>query len=138
MRGEKPHRHQPARHPLRITPACAGKSITKAVKKVINEDHPRLRGEKYIFGMVWGGKKGSPPLARGKASLAVLTAALAGITPACAGKRPVKPFYKIFAKDHPRLRGEKKDRTAIPKKGKGITPACAGKRLKNPLKIKGF
>ena len=33
------------RHPVRITPACAGKTCSVKQFSVIDRDHPRMRGE---------------------------------------------------------------------------------------------
>ena len=49
-----------------ITPAYAGKSLTKAIASLCRRDHPRLRGEKRWPSSPPAGKKGSPPLTRGK------------------------------------------------------------------------
>ena len=71
----------------RITPACAGKSLFRFRKYNLSEDHPRLRGEKYAYGVSSVPYLGSPPLARGKAFFLLFGRFLLGITPACAGKR---------------------------------------------------
>ena len=70
----------------RITPACAGKSLHTAQRSFPEEDHPRMRGEKYQPQQQHGKIKGSPPHARGK--VLDLPACQRGcrITPACAGK----------------------------------------------------
>ncbi len=117
------------------------------VAKVI-WDHPRLRGEKVPnMAQVWG-KRGSPPLARGKELCGLPRLFQLGITPACAGKRIFSFLGGGVSGDHPRLRGEKpkaqpeqENKPGSPPlaRGKvlnvtwyvfpnGITPACAGKR----------
>ena len=49
----------------RITPACAGNTISKDFPQCLIQDHPRLRGE-YCYLRRWRqGRQGSPPLARG-------------------------------------------------------------------------
>ena len=52
-----------------ITPACAGKSLTKGSKIALIGDHPRLRGEKQLKLALVDKKEGSPPLARGKETI---------------------------------------------------------------------
>ena len=89
-----------------ITPACAGKSIIEATSRALNEDHPRMCGEKSSTTKPASSRKGSPPRMRGKAQIRLLSIWQRGITPAYAGKR--KTAWK----------GEGKKR---------ITPACAGK-----------
>ena len=49
----------------RITPACAGNTISGLSSGTVIQDHPRLRGE-YLFVTYAGSAvQGSPPLARG-------------------------------------------------------------------------
>ena len=112
-----------------------------------------MRGEKINFTFYKAISQGSPPLARGKVHTGISTGASGGITPAYAGKSLDAASASSFARDHPRLRGEKlifnyyernvsgsppltrgkvircKDNPPI----RGITPAYAGKR--NPLSI---
>ena len=38
---------------IRITPAYAGKSIITAISRALNEDHPRVCGEKTACGLLW-------------------------------------------------------------------------------------
>ena len=91
---------------------------------------------------------GSPPPMRGKALNFRHTVKKIGITPAYAGKRKSTPKTATCRKDHPRLCGEKLDKSAgmvynigspPPMRGKAtvnesglyavrITPAYAGKR----------
>ena len=134
---------------IRITPACAGKSVTARHLLSICRDHPRLRGEKGTFVEKSVYFLGSPPLARGKVFGGVGAVVGSGITPACAGKRNQRNQKEIQEWDHPRLRGEKHvfylhgssfQGSPPLARGKGnlffgvcrkmgITPACAGKSL---------
>ncbi len=91
-RGSPPHvrgKDEPSRTfvcALRITPACAGKSVYYVYKTVFFGDHPRMCGEKT---MGWRRPKntcGSPPHVRGKDTQNAQKYTLGGITPACAGK----------------------------------------------------
>ena len=70
----------------RITPACAGKSLSCGNEPDFSGDHPRVCGEKKSVNhseiVAWG----SPPRVRGKETLDVGSIGHAGITPACAGK----------------------------------------------------
>ena len=135
---------------LRITPACAGKSVIFGEKNIIPEDHPRVCGEKHCAGDGAAVYRGSPPRVRGKACNFFKDFLVKRITPACAGKSPQKSGRPLSRKDHPRVCGEKqapfhyqKTPSGSPPRvrGKdlldaaqqahpGITPACAGKRLK--------
>ena len=132
---------------VRITPACAGKSLQTIALNLLLENHPRLRGEKSHRDLAVLARTGSPPLARGKVQLGIGLVLADGITPACAGKRTIRKQIGSYTTDHPRLRGEKwispghpsSDKGSPPLargKGKigilsdvqfGITPACAGK-----------
>ena len=131
-----------------ITPACAGKSKRAVERFFFPRDHPRMRGEKPQMDPYTQRPIGSPPHARGKGAYAVSACSFSRITPACAGKRKTQALSCTQARDHPRMRGEKKKRhfymglslgSPPHARGKaeegverrfqgGITPACAGKR----------
>ena len=137
---------------LGITPACAGKSEVVSVLLVGLLDHPRACGEKVMLSCRRLFAIGSPPRVQGKGWVGTLVRGEVGITPACAGKSMKRYPLPCFAKDHPRVRGEKavvkpqcQSRTGSPPRvrGKapmvpapptclGITPACAGKRASPP------
>ena len=92
--------------PMRITPACVGK--TPPFLEILNRhsDHPRLRGENILsFGSALA-RPGSPPLARGKHAVCLPYVQILRITPACAGKTNMPPSTVPLSGDHPRLRGE--------------------------------
>ena len=132
---------------LRITPACAGKSLKAVILGLIGKDHPRLRGEKRLKMCSLLNQIGSPPLARGKVAISHFLFTALGITPACAGKSQDLSTFIPEPKDHPRLRGEKYRIVLFlvfvlgsPPLARGkanffinierlrrITPACAGK-----------
>ena len=118
----------------RITPACAGKSLTARQRGTREKDHPRVCGEKCC----------QPHQ--------TITRDRDGITPACAGKSLLMLWLCPPPWDHPRVCGEKRrDRLDyyVPQgspprvRGKeriprffvcflGITPACAGKSCIRP------
>ena len=130
----------------RITPACAGSTMT--AKTIMNpaEDHPRLRGEYFRESVLHAFRLGSPPLARGVRRFMVQFHLILRITPACAGSTNFRNSAYSLWQDHPRLRGEYSncDVASALAKGspplargvlilsrimiewKGITPACAG------------
>ena len=91
----------------RITPACAGKSLTKLKKPAMAKDHPRVCGEKLSSCTVAAACSGSPPRVRGKVFEIVVVEAAGGITPACAGKSDAINQAFNAAEDHPRVCGEK-------------------------------
>ena len=135
-----------------ITPACAGKSPSRALRRSPLWDHPRMRGEKHLI--FWRQKEdlGSPPHARGKDIQHKSGWRCERITPACAGKSVRCHHFDRQREDHPRMRGEKPSVCCRPcrymgspphARGKGrcrceavpalrITPACAGKSFFMP------
>ena len=71
---------------IRITPACAGKTLTFSKNLLKVEDHPRVCGENLVILIPRHCEIGSPPRVRGKRELLVFTLFGVRITPACAGK----------------------------------------------------
>ena len=72
--------------PLRITPACAGKTRTLGNRMTNIPDHPRMRGEDALSASGMWRTRGSPPHARGRPSAERPKVGGVRITPACAGK----------------------------------------------------
>ena len=70
----------------RITPACAGKRLRRALLCMYSWDHPRVCGEKPSRTAMTVAGMGSPPRVRGKAAPGVRPLRAVRITPACAGK----------------------------------------------------
>ena len=71
---------------IRITPAGAGKTIARNIRKVDTEDHPRRCGENSYAVMRFSSMLGSPPQVRGKPPSRTMRFGGRGITPAGAGK----------------------------------------------------
>ena len=137
----------------RITPACAGKSMTQSAAAQCWWDHPRVCGEKSPCPRIRQRRSGSPPRVRGKGQKLRAGPCYSRITPACAGKRLAGQIDVVFFGDHPRVCGEKDGRGRAREAGKGspprvrgkaeqpsltneligITPACAGKRQSRAL-----
>ena len=95
------------RYAYRITPAYAGKRLTKIFQVAISGDHPRLCGEKRLFSVLLAYHKGSPPPMRGKGDADGVTVFACRITPAYAGKSSENSERVGSEWDHPRLCGEK-------------------------------
>ena len=110
-----------------ITPAYAGKRGRKAVCYNHAEDHPRLCGEKTMSSVFSTADTGSPPPMRGKAEITRTKFDTVGITPAYAGKRFQFPDHRFPCQDHPRLCGEKRQRTGQKHFGEGSPPPMRGK-----------
>ena len=70
-----------------ITPAYAGKREFKNAAAGMDEDHPRLCGEKQLCQLFLCFVQGSPPPMRGKGRISFAGDRNNGITPAYAGKR---------------------------------------------------
>ena len=132
---------------LRITPACAGKTMVHLERALALRDHPRVCGENRDCGKLEKEYRGSPPRVRGKHRASYCKTHLKRITPACAGK--TLRVHRLAARqgDHPRVCGENacannlvRDTLGSPPRVRGklrkihrmlaaqrITPACAGK-----------
>ena len=111
-----------------ITPAWAGKSLSRPPAVGRAQDHPRVGGEKSWWGDEVTPKQGSPPHGRGKADGAAGRAALGWITPAWAGKSiPAIGVPGASMGSPPRGRG-KECRFHQNRHCRRITPAWTGKR----------
>ena len=127
--------------------SAADKKASAAALPVAPSRKPRTCGEKpKVMNLVLV-RPGSPPHVRGKVIVDLVLTERHRITPACAGKSVGGTFGRGERRDHPRMCGEKPDRSRFimcrmgspPRmRGKeelaravdsitGITPACAGK-----------
>ena len=133
-----------------ITPAWAGKSLSRPPAGGLGWDHPRVGGEKHHPTPSNAVLRGSPPRGRGKDPNGLPGDPCPGITPAWAGKRCSSGRCCMRKRDHPRVGGEKGWGLGLkaswrgsPPRGRGkvvpdsavrcdmrITPAWAGERLK--------
>ena len=146
MRGK--HRFTSIQHTgVRITPACAGKTVPFVKQRKCKEDHPRVCGENQTCDDLCTHNQGSPPRVRGKPRRTEQGVRHGRITPACAGKTYELFGFCAFSQDHPRVCGENSPNFAhrLPLQGSPprvrgkrnmlefpiglfrITPACAGK-----------
>ena len=130
----------------RITPACAGNSISVPTIITLHRDHPRVCGDQPRASRFFNCWKGSPPRVRGTDAHLVTTQPLKRITPACAGNSFMKRLARPLKRDHPRVCGEQVNlghhigpQEGSPPRVRGtadeavemvmerrITPACAG------------
>ena len=111
----------------RITPAYAGKSFRHLSSATIQQDHPRLCGEKLHMPEKFVWRLGSPPPMRGKGELPCPVNGLNGITPAYAGKSFFDDPPKSLFEDHPRLCGEKANLLGVTTDYLGSPPPMRGK-----------
>ena len=112
---------------VRIIPACAGKRLWYQTRKSRNQDHPRMRGEKGLFPLLYPQHQGSSPHARGKVLYLQGIGNLLRIIPACAGKRLNPDAPSIDWNDHPRMRGEKTFVKVLNSVKRGSSPHARGK-----------
>ena len=110
-----------------ITPACAGKSRQVRPAGLWLWDHPRACGEKTFGFAAVTFFAGSPPRVRGKDLVLRSKHLEIGITPAYAGKsRSPSPLQRP-ARDHPRVCGEKFERSDPRFPSRGSPPRMRGK-----------
>ncbi len=70
---------------LRISPACAGTTLSSDSRYTVSEDQPRVRGDDPLERPQTDGNLGSAPRARGRPEYCGVTLKRPGISPACAG-----------------------------------------------------
>ena len=116
---------------IRITPACAGKSLSPAPEKALPGDHPRMCGEKFNCNPGSPQHWGSPPHMRGKAKIFRRWSAEMGITPAYAGKSARILKRRTEKRNHPRVCGEKAVCSAVARQRLGSPPRMRGKAYKH-------
>ncbi|KPI03769.1 hypothetical protein OK006_7390 [Actinobacteria bacterium OK006] len=90
----------------RLTPACAGTTMTAPVQVGPSPAHPRLRGEDFSAAYTSALTSGSPPPARGGPARPETAHRPWRLTPACAGRTPRGSHPWSRPPAHPRLRGE--------------------------------
>ena len=117
-----PHRTKDGR----ITPACAGNTVFFFISAIGEEDHPRLRGEYSRKCPTNHILRGSPPLARGIHLDFLDFVRAVRITPACAGNTLSPKNKGRQTEDHPRLRGEYKERAKKSRPSWGSPPLARG------------
>ena len=119
-----------------ITPAWAGKRCLNDLVDVDWQDHPRVGGEKEWTVHYHRQTEGSPPRGRGKGGVCGHKPRHHRITPAWAGKRSMTDMVRVWARDHPRVGGEKVAHTEEVSRLRGSPPRGRGKgpwRQTSPL-----
>ena len=112
---------------MRITPAGAGKTYRREMKKKELRDHPRRCGENGHATLLYGRCNGSPPQVRGKLVDIVVWVVGLRITPAGAGKTIIYHRMHSESRDHPRRCGENKGGNHENLFCKGSPPQVRGK-----------
>ena len=127
MRG-KLTRQRVVAEAFRITPADAGKTIQRSIKKPPEQDHPRGCGENINPSYSGSSSPGSPPRMRGKRDWDSAKVSFKRITPADAGKTRTIAAVKNLCQDHPRGCGENNAHAVDIVNQSGSPPRMRGKR----------
>ena len=104
----KVHQHLCGLVGLGITPAWAGKRLTRPAMTGTPRDHPRVGEEKKALLTVRQALKGSPPRRRGKEVADEGIGGIIRITPAWAGKSLPQITSETIDVDHPSVGREKR------------------------------
>ena len=91
---------------VRITPACAGKTLHRTCLLHLKRDHPRVCGKNSMNSNSLTVYSGSHPRVREKLKRGHRCHAVSGITPACAGKTTSEIEQLQVIQDHPRVCGK--------------------------------
>ena len=111
-----------------LIPAHAGKTRPSSDSSPDHRAHPRSRGENRAAISTRLRQCGSSPLTRGKRLLVLVGAVVERLIPAHAGKTFAWVVGGIFARAHPRSRGENRSRGPILGAARGSSPLTRGKR----------
>ena len=134
MRGKDSH-YQATQSKPGITPACAGKSFPSVSCLLEYRDHPRVCGEKHLYGAKFETKGTSPPRVRGKAKIRHFSVSSRRITPAYAGKSLSLRRSGFCRWDHPRVCGEKVGPVGCVSGWLGSPPRMRGKGRPGRLRV---
>ena len=116
LAGSSPHTRGARLHNLigdpgvRIIPAYAGSTPPNVRRYDSRQDHPRIRGEHIDLRAAEDTTKGSSPHTRGALVLTGGHPPDKRIIPAYAGSTTMRSFLPGGAADHPRIRGEHRER----------------------------
>ena len=91
---------------FRNTPADAGKTSVGITLELLDEKHPRGRGEDLLCSLLSCGLTETPPRTRGRLCLDMFCSVPFGNTPADAGKTVYSDVPYASRQKHPRGRGE--------------------------------
>ena len=111
-----------------IIPACAGSTRRRKGQDMLDEDHPRMRGEHSEEAPSVTSAVGSSPHARGALRTTPRYAGAGGIIPACAGSTTARRARRESTEDHPRMRGEHSCVGPPKRPRRGSSPHARGAR----------
>ena len=98
---------------VRITPACAGKTLVGWFVISLVRDHPRVCGKDPIDIVCTPTILGSPPRVRERHNKEERKMKIERITPACAGKTYLRTVAHDSPRDHPRVCGKDSARFSV-------------------------
>ena len=111
-----------------LIPAHAGKTGPPSSWAMLDEAHPRSRGENVLPRLPSALLAGSSPLTRGKRAACSSVRRARRLIPAHAGKTSKPGAAKSAAKAHPRSRGENAGAAMSASRTSGSSPLTRGKR----------
>ena len=109
-----------------IIPALAGNTVVEVQPADHHTDHPRSRGEYWVWRCCLAREDGSSPLSRGIHPTLVPPAARHRIIPALAGNTSMCSSIRAQVSDHPRSRGEYADKPGRVGEAAGSSPLSRG------------
>ena len=123
----KPRRAGGGFPPVRLIPACAGKTSCLSNWLISNAAHPRVCGENAPSLDALTVNAGSSPRVRGKRTRSRSVAYRARLIPACAGKTSAPGGLRASPGAHPRACGENASALGTPAADFGSSPRVRGK-----------
>ena len=123
----KPHPPNPT-HPRGSSPHTRGARPTNSSRRRSCRDHPRIRGEHFLWWWSLSEGVGSSPHTRGAQDAVPRRSLLRGIIPAYAGSTPGCGICPTSRRDHPRIRGEHPLRRGARGRTGGSSPHTRGAR----------
>ena len=119
--------------PLRIIPACAGRTCTSMVRKSSSADHPRVCGANLSGGAHALHDAGSSPRVRGELRRRCPSSAKPRIIPACAGRTRGTTSTWVPCSDHPRVCGANSNVMPVNGLATGSSPRVRGELIQKAL-----
>ena len=114
--------------PIRLIPACAGKTSIAARVCRSRRAHPRVCGENSKISSIASNDRGSSPRVRGKLRDGFVESGMRWLIPACAGKTALSMTNAGQTAAHPRVCGENVSSSARIRAWKGSSPRVRGKQ----------
>ena len=110
-----------------LTPAFAGKTPYRHIRRRRDRAHPRIRGEDFPNSFCRERFQGSPPHSRGRPYRRRYMNCAPGLTPAFAGKTRCMRLCRHTMRAHPRIRGEDFPNSFCRERFQGSPPHSRGR-----------